>query len=138
MRSTRPVTSGSGIDNVFMNSKWLIKASGMYTLPWDINLAGNYQYRQGYPFLAGRADARRARTGAGTANVLLTRSATCASPSLYTLDFKVDKVFGTFGSMKVIPSMDIFNITNVNTVLARRRVQNASKPTTSAASSRRG
>jgi hypothetical protein len=43
----------------------------------------------------------------------------------YTLDLRVDKAF-TFGPARVTPSMDIFNLTNVNTVLARRRLQGAS------------
>ena len=44
---------------------------------------------------------------------------------MYLLDFRVDKAF-TFGTARVTPSMDIFNLTNVNTVLARRRLQGAS------------
>jgi hypothetical protein len=39
---------GSGIDNVFINAKWMAKVSGMYTLPWDINLGAFNNARQGY------------------------------------------------------------------------------------------
>ena len=38
------------------------------------------------------------------------------------IDFKVDKAF-TFGTLKLIPSMDVFNLTNTNTVIAQRRTQ---------------
>ncbi len=41
-------------------------------------------------------------------------------------DFRVDKAF-TFGALRLIPSMDIFNITNTNTILARRRTQYLAK-----------
>ena len=45
--------------------------------------------------------------------------------SLFVADLRVDKAF-SFGTFKIIPSMDAFNLTNGNTVLARRRIQNAS------------
>ncbi len=46
-----PESGGSGIDNIFNNAEWLLKASGQYTMPlWDINVAGGMQYNQGYPF----------------------------------------------------------------------------------------
>ena len=41
------------------------------------------------------------------------------------LDLRVDRAF-EFGSTRIIPSVDFFNATNGNTVLARRRNQNAS------------
>ena len=120
-----PESSGSGIDNIFTNAKWLMKASGQYTLPWwDINLSGNYNLRQGYPFpQAVRTPSRLNR--AGIADVILDPVGDVRLPNMYTLDFRVDKAF-TFGAMRVVPSMDVFNLTNVNTVLAQRRLQGAS------------
>ncbi len=119
-----PEASASGIDNIFTNAKWLVKASGMYTLPlWDIGLAGFYNLRQGYPFpQAVRTPSRANR--AGTVDVLLEPLGELRLDNLYTLDFRVDKTF-QFGKMKMVPGLDIFNVTNVNTVLARRRLQGA-------------
>jgi hypothetical protein len=120
-----PESGGSGIDNIFTNAKWLIKANGQYTLPWwDINLAGNYQYRQGYPFPQAILTPSRANR-AGTANVLLDPMGDVRLPNVYTLDFRVDKSFA-LGTMRIIPAMDVFNISNVNTTLAQRRLQAAS------------
>jgi hypothetical protein len=120
-----PESGGSGIDNVFTNAKWLVKAMGMYTLPWwDIGVAGFYNLRQGYPFPRAIRTPSRANR-AGIADVLLAPMGEERLPNLYTLDFRVDKTFSV-GTMRVVPSMDIFNLTNVNTVLARRRLQNAS------------
>ena len=45
-----PESAGSGIGNVFQNSKWLVKLNGRVQLPWDFNLAANYMGRQGFPF----------------------------------------------------------------------------------------
>ena len=49
---------------------------------------------------------------------------TCRLPNAYTLDLRVDKAF-TFRTLRLTPSVDLFNVTNVNTVLARRRLQGA-------------
>ena len=46
-----PESAGSGIGAVFTNAKWLVKASGMYSLPWDINVSGVVNARQGYPYI---------------------------------------------------------------------------------------
>ena len=45
-----PESAGSGIGNVFQNSKWLVKVNGRVLLPCDFNLAANYLSRQGFPF----------------------------------------------------------------------------------------
>jgi hypothetical protein len=119
-----PESGGSGIDNVFTNAKWLLKASGMYTLPWyDINLAGNYNGRQRYPFPQAILTPSRANR-AGTANVLLDTLGDVRLPNFHLFDLRIDKAF-TFGTTRVVPSMDIFNVFNSNTVLARRRIQTA-------------
>jgi hypothetical protein len=118
-----PESGGSGIDNVFTNAKWLFKASGLYTAWWDIGIAANFQYRQGFPFPQAVQSPTRAN-GAGRANVLLDTMGDVRFDDLYVLDLKVDKAF-RFGTFRIIPSLDIFNATNANTVLARRRIQNA-------------
>ncbi|HXW08927.1 MAG TPA: TonB-dependent receptor [Vicinamibacterales bacterium] len=119
-----PESGGSGIDNVFTNAKWLVKASGMYTTPlWDINVAGNFNSRQGYPFpQAVRTPSRANR--AGTADVLLDTLGDVRHPNFSILDLRIDKAF-TFGTARLVPSMDVFNVFNSNTVLARRRLQGA-------------
>jgi hypothetical protein len=118
-----PESGGSGIDNIFNNAEWMFKAQGMYTLPWDINVAGFFQSRQGYPFPQAVRIASRANQG-GLVDVLLEPLGDTRHPTLNYADFKVEKAF-TFGTTRIIPSLDIFNIGNVNTVLARRRLQAA-------------
>jgi len=120
-----PQTGGSGIDNIYTNAKWLVKVSGLYTLPlWDIGLSGFYNVRQGYPYPASVQTPSRANR-AGIASVLLDPMGEVRLPNVYTLDFRVDKAF-SFGTARVVPSMDVFNLTNVSAVLARRRNQAAS------------
>jgi hypothetical protein len=118
-----PESSGSGIDNVFTNSKWLFKASGMYSLPWSFNVSGVYNLRQGYPFPRGILTPNRANQ-AGQVTVLLDELGSVRQPDVYTLDLKVERQF-TFGTARIMPSFEVFNVTNANTVLARRRNQAA-------------
>ncbi|MGE3277049.1 MAG: carboxypeptidase regulatory-like domain-containing protein [Vicinamibacterales bacterium] len=119
-----PETSGSGIDNIFTNAKWLVKLGGQYTLPYDINLSGFFNARQGYPFPQSIQTPNRANS-AGQAVVMLDPLGDVRLPNLQTLDFRVDKTVRV-GTLTLRPSMEIFNLGNVNTELARRRNQNAS------------
>jgi hypothetical protein len=123
-----PESGGSGIDNIFNNARWLTKVSGSYVLPWwDINLAGNMQYRQGNPFPIGVNVTNRtvAATGGGggvgDTVVLFEPMGERRLDNTFVADFKVEKAF-TFGTMRIVPSMDVFNLTNANTILAHRRI----------------
>jgi hypothetical protein len=119
-----PEAGGSGIDNVFINAKWLVKLSGTYLLPMDINIAAAYNGRQGYPFPQALRTPNRANTG-GQADVILDEFGSIRQPNFHNLDLRIDKRF-QLGRATVRPSLDIFNITNNSTILARRRLQAAS------------
>jgi hypothetical protein len=123
-----PESGGSGIGGIFTNAKWLVKLSGRYTLPLDINLAGFYNGRQGYPFPQSIQTPNRAN-GAGRAQVLLDPLGDVRHDNLHIVDFRIDKVF-RFGNRSVTPTFEIFNLTNTNTVLAINRNQAASNANT--------
>jgi hypothetical protein len=132
--SFAPESAGSGVDNVFNNAEWLFKAAGMYTLPrWDINVAGTASVTQGYPFPQQIAITTRGNQLADT-NVYLFPLGDVRHPNLFVGDFRVDKAF-SFGGMRIIPSLDIFNMTNSSQILSRRRTQYSFNHTTSAGSS---
>jgi hypothetical protein len=116
-----PESGGSGLDSVFTNAKWLVKASGMYSVPFGgLNVAGNLQYRQGYPFPRAIQVTNRGN-GLGNINVLLAPLGSERLPNVAMLDFRVDRPF-QIGNLRLIPSIDVFNVTNANTVQSRRRV----------------
>jgi hypothetical protein len=118
-----PESGGSGIDNIFTSSKWLVKLQGMYTLPWELNVATFYQARQGYPFPQALRVTRANR--GGTIDVMLDPMGEVRHPTLHYADFRIERAF-KLGDRRFIPSVDIFNVGNVNTILARRRLQAAS------------
>ena len=116
-----PESGGSGIDSVFTSAKWLVKASGMYTLPfYAINVAANTQYRQGYPHPAAIQVTNRGN-GLGNVNVLVEPLGERRLENTFILDFRVDRAFQV-SRFRFVPSVDIFNATNANTEQSRRRV----------------
>jgi hypothetical protein len=116
-----PESGGSGLDSVFTNAKWLVKASGMYSVPFGgVNVAGNMQLRQGYPFPRAIQVTNRGN-GLGNTTVLIAPMGSERLPNVTMLDFRVDRPF-QIGNLRLIPSIDVFNLTNANTVQSRRRV----------------
>ena len=43
-----PESEGSGVEGIFVNSRWQFKLSGLYQLPYGINFSGVFQAREGY------------------------------------------------------------------------------------------
>jgi len=131
-----PQSTGSGIGNVFLNSRWLAKVSGMYQAPYKINVSAFYNARQGYPFEATvvltapivlSSTGQTVTTlpnGGGLPAVLLDSIGDNRLPTFQNLDFRVERPIN-FGGMHLVPGMDIFNVTNNNTIQARRPNQNA-------------
>ncbi len=123
-----PEAAGSGIGNVFQNSKWALKGSGRVMLPLDINVALSYLGRQGFPFPQSILSPARAN-GIGTVQVLLDPLGDVRLDNLHTFDFRIDRPF-RFGSMSIVPAMDVFNLTNTGTVQAINRNQAAANANT--------
>jgi hypothetical protein len=132
--SFAPESAGSGVDGVFNNAEWLFKAAGMYQLPlWDISVAGSASVTQGYPFPQHIAITTRGN-GIADANVFLFPLGDVRLPNLFVADFRVDKAF-SFGHMRIIPSLDVFNLTNSSEILSRRRPQYSFNATSGVGSS---
>jgi hypothetical protein len=119
-----PESGGSGIGGIFTNARWLTKVSGRYTFPYDISVAAFYNGRQGYPFPQSVQTPNRAN-GAGRAQVLLDPLGDVRLDDLHMIDFRLDKDF-RFSRLSLMPTFEIFNLTNANTVLAINRNQAAS------------
>jgi Carboxypeptidase regulatory-like domain len=120
------LTSGSGIGNVYVNAKWLFKLSGMYQAPAGINVSAFYNARQGYPFETGILSPTqpRAAQGVGTVFVVLNPIGDNRLPNYQNLDFHVERPVHV-QSVRFVPSLDVFNVANSNTVQAIRGTQNA-------------
>jgi hypothetical protein len=117
------LTAGSGIGNVYINAKWLFKVSGVYELPFAFNVSAFYNARQGYPQEVSVQTPSRPN-GAGQIDVLLDPVGDRRLPNYQNLDFHVERPVRV-QSIRFIPSLDVFNLGNGNTVQAIRSRQNA-------------
>jgi hypothetical protein len=117
-------TSGSGIGNVFVNAKWLFKLSGLYQAPFSFNVSAFYNARQGYPFEAAISVNTSLPNGGGTPTILLDPIGENRLPTYQNLDLHVERPI-TLRAVRFVPSFDVFNISNSNTIQARRGNQNA-------------
>jgi hypothetical protein len=41
---------------------------------------------------------------------------------MYVANLRLERPFGLGGSTRIIPSLDLFSLTNANTILSRRRI----------------
>jgi hypothetical protein len=116
-------STGSGIGNVYVNSKWLFKVSGMYQAPFAINVSAFFNARQGYPFERFVQGPARAN-GGGTPSILIDTVGDSRLPTFQNVDFHVERPVRV-GTVRFVPSLDIFNVNNNNTVQAIRGTENA-------------
>jgi Carboxypeptidase regulatory-like domain/TonB-dependent Receptor Plug Domain len=117
-------TGGSGIGNVYVNAKHMFKLSGLYQAPFDFNVSAFYNARQGYPFEAAVQVTTSLPNGGGTPTILLDPIGENRLPTYQNLDLHLERPIG-FGTFRLVPSFDVFNITNNNTIQALRGNQNA-------------
>ena len=91
--------------------------------PWGINLSAFYNARQGYPFEQGILVPSR-QNGAGTVFAVLDRVGDKRLPNFQNVDFHIERPV-SFRTLRLVPSMDVFNVANANTMQAIRGTQNA-------------
>ena len=129
------LTSGSGVGNVYVNAKWLFKLSGLYEFKYGINASAFYNARQGYLFeqgvlvpnvsssaIGGNGAGRN--LGSPTVFVVLDPVGDNRLPNYQNIDIHVDKKI-RLGTTNIVPSLDMFNLFNGNTIQAIRGTQNA-------------
>jgi hypothetical protein len=116
-------TSGSGLGNVYLNSKWVFKASGLYELPGNVRLSAFFNARQGYPFERNILTPTRTN-GAGTANVLIDNLGANRLPNYGNLDFHAERPM-SLEAVRIVPSIDLFNMFDGNTIQSQLRTENS-------------
>jgi hypothetical protein len=112
-------TSASGKSEIYMLSpRYQINASGLYQLPYGINLAGNLVARDGFgqPYYATVSSSDAA---APEKRVLLVDPDESRLPGVVSLDVRVGKTFA-LRSHELALDLDLFNVLNKATVLGRQ------------------
>jgi hypothetical protein len=116
-----PQSGGSGITNVFVNAPWMAKLTGLYQLPYGINISGAFIARAGYvvpPFEVAY------RTRVGWSNIYANAKGSVGKfgdtrlPNFFELNARIEKMFNITDTMSVTVSADAFNSFNANTTLS--------------------
>lgn len=109
------------------DSTFGFRLSGSYRLPYEISLAGSLVANDGYPYVS---TFNITRAAAARIGVPLTRSSQTVSlarrgeerlRNVTMADIRISRSF-RFGDRRIVPQLDIFNISNAGTVVS---LQNA-------------
>jgi hypothetical protein len=105
-----PATTGSGLRDIWVNSRWMVKFTGMYQLPYGINLTGFFQAREGNP----QPLRRRVRLNQGA--IYLYRAGYKAGderlPTFWMLNLGVEKTLKITDTVTATLVIDWYNATN--------------------------
>jgi len=114
-----PQSGGSGLTGIFVNSRWMVKLSGLYQLPYNINISGFFQMREGYVM---PRYVRQYIPGFGTISLYSGKMGDNRLPAFWELSLRLEKVFNVGETSKVIISADAFNVTNNNVALKKQNL----------------
>jgi hypothetical protein len=110
------VAGSSGLSGIFVNARWQVKASGLYQLPWGLNITGVLQAREGYvlPYHESLY-----RSGIGWTNMYKSgeKFGDNRLPTFWMLSLGVEKTFKISETATATIFVDGYNITNNNTTL---------------------
>lgn len=114
-----PEASGSGLSDIFVNSRWMVKIAGLYQLPFEINLSAVFQAREGYvvPYYA---DFDRG-SGIGATDMFEggKKFGDDRLPAFWILNLGLEKVISIWEKARVAFHIDAYNVTNNATILKK-------------------
>jgi len=112
-----PQSAGSGsFGGDFVNAKWQANLTGVYILPWDINIGANVSARQGFP-IPYRDNVTGLR--GGSQSVVLNPVGDLRFANVYEVDMRLAKDFRIMNRVGLTLSGDLFNVPNQRTILQR-------------------
>src|SRR5438067_4447462 len=97
------------------------RVSGSYRAPYDISIAGSLVSNSGYPYVSTYSVTRAAAAAAGVAltranqTIFLSDRGDERLPSVTLIDLRISRSF-RFGTRRIEPTFDIFNLGNASTI----------------------
>lgn len=103
-------TDGSGTKDIWVNSRWMFKISGIYQLPYGINLTGFFQAREGNP----QPKRRNVGLNQGTVRMYMEgeKSGDERVPAFWMLNLGLEKTFKLSDTASATLVVDWYNVTN--------------------------
>ncbi len=107
-----PAAGGSGMTGVLTNSRWMVKLSALYKLPFGFDISTSFAAREGYP--VNLFDARYAGK-----NMMMQgkKLGDDRLPTLWTLNLSLQREIRFSEGTRAVLHVDGMNITNNNTTL---------------------
>jgi hypothetical protein len=107
-----------GLANGLINASWQFNVNGLYQGPWGLSFGFNFFGRQGYP--AAYFVSTSTQDLYFSQNILIAKADTYRYANVYQLDFRLQETF-QIGPVTVVPAVELFNVTNENTILSRNQ-----------------
>ncbi len=110
-----PESSGSGVRGIYVNSNWQFKFTGLYQLPFGVNISGTFVARQGYVM---QTEVLVTRPGIGGENFVYGspdgggKFGDERLPTFWMLNFRIEKIFNLGERSYIALAVDGFNLTN--------------------------
>lgn len=105
-----PATTGSGLRDIWVNSRWMVKFTGMYQLPWDLNLTAFFQAKEGGP------QPLRRRVGTNQGRIYVYRDGKKVGderlPTFWMLNLGLEKTLRVSDKVTATLVIDWYNATN--------------------------
>lgn len=118
------IGAASGKISQYIFSRWLVKLSGLYQLPWDFNISGTFIAREGniiseYFTLV---DYNAPNPTDRSIDVYISKFGTLRLPTLWYSNLRLEKLLRA-GDLKIYIMADVFNVLN-NSIINRRYMRN--------------
>jgi hypothetical protein len=103
-------TSGSGLSDIFVNSTWMVKLTGMYQLPYGLSLTTFFQAREGNP----QPLRSQVRLHQGTQRMYQggVKLGDQRLPTFWMLNLGLEKTFKITDAVTATLALDWYNATN--------------------------
>jgi hypothetical protein len=109
--------AASGKVAVLMYTRWMVKVSGLYQLPWGFNVSGTFNAREGWKipnyFAIDNYDAPNYSAGHAV-TVYKQSDVEDALPLFYNLTFRIEKLINVGSAGRLYLMADFFNVLNSN------------------------
>ncbi len=107
-----------------MDATYVFKVDSSYDLPWKFSTSINFQHYTGFPVLPTEVFGGPNATGLNqnSVTVILQPAGILRYPSVNLLNLRVAREFAVGDRLRIQPLMDLFNLTNAQTVVSQNTV----------------
>jgi hypothetical protein len=103
-------------------SRWMLKLTGLYQLPFDINVSGTLSAHEGYFYFTnfGIVDRTLPNTRSNSNNVFTSAYDNRSRlGDVWQVNLKVEKAFKLGEASRMYFSIDLFNVLNLDTIMRK-------------------